>query len=450
MSSIRTRTTVRGAALRGLGGAVAVLALAAAVAFGLALVQPAAPAHAAPAPAPGGTIVFVKGYNVWIARGDGTGQRAVTTNGTYEHPYRSPTQSDAGIVAASHGNLIYRMDQSGKVLSTMDPPALMSSVSHPIDGVPVNLAISPDGKTIAYTFTSYECPVGASCGARSATGYTAADHLTPPAARGTTFFDHPSWVGNNRTLQTGGYGSQVMVHDLGKAPFHWFDDSDYAFPSTDVGNSELSRDGKWLAAVRGYGTDAYIIWYAVSGDARSGPAPAVPAYRCLVGYGENLSLTDPTWSPDSKQLLWTEPGNGIWVVRDVSHEECDVAPARLVPGGSEPSWSPAALSAPARPSAPSKPAKHTTPLKNVKKPTITGRPRVGRTLKAKPGTWRAKPASYSDRWYRGGKAIKHATKKTYTVKKADRGKKLTVRVTAKRSGYRATTITSKAVKVKKR
>jgi predicted trehalose synthase len=44
----------------------------------------------------------------------------------------------------------------------------------------VDVAISPDGSKIAYTFVSYSCPVGASCGARYATGYTAADHLTPP------------------------------------------------------------------------------------------------------------------------------------------------------------------------------------------------------------------------------------------------------------------------------
>jgi len=447
----KARTSIRAAALRGLAGAATVLALAAALAFTLALVIPGATAGAA---TPQGTIVFIKGYDVWIARGDGSGQRAVTTDGTYANPWRSPTQSDAGVVAASHGTLVYRMTQNGKVLNTIDPPALMNSVSHPVDGVPVRVAISPDGSLIAYTFVSYECPVGASCGARPVTGYTAADHLTPPERYGSTFFDQPSWVGDHRTLQTGGYLSQVMVHDLGSTPFHWFDDSDYAEPSTDIGNSELSRDGRWLAAIRSYGTDAYVIWYAVSGNARSGPRPPVPDYRCLVGFDEHLSLTDPTWSPDSKQLLWTEPGDGIWLMPDVTRAACDVAPVRLIAGGSEAHWSPAALSAPAAPSKPSKPSgqpAHGKPaLKNLKKPKVSGKPRAGKRLRTTTGSWRTKPRSYAYHWYRGAKAIKHATKKTYRLVKADRGRRLTVRVTAKRPGYQATTVRSKALKIKRR
>ena len=40
----------------------------------------------------------------------------------------------------------------------------------------------------------------------------------------------------------------------------------------------------------------------------------------------------------------------------------------------------------------------------------------------------------SYQWYRGSKKIKGATKSKYKVTRADRGKKLRVKVTAKRSG----------------
>jgi hypothetical protein len=82
-----------------------------------------------------------------------------------------------------------------------------------------------------------------------------------------------------------------------------------------------------------------------------------------------------------------------------------------------------------------------------KKPTpkITGTAKVGKKLKAKPGAWSPK-AKYTYQWYANGKAIKGATKATLTLKKAQKGKKITVKVTAKKSGYNAVTKTSKATK----
>ncbi|MGA7397144.1 MAG: hypothetical protein WBW62_06815, partial [Solirubrobacterales bacterium] len=162
-----------------------------------------------------GSIVFVKKHNVWLANADGSGQYQVTDDGTYESPWGSPSQANDGTIAASHLDRIVRLRQNGEVLNTINPPPLVNSVSHLVDGVPVDVAISPNGKLIAWSFVSYECPIGASCGARPVTGYTAADRLTDPAIHGSTFFSEPSWVGNGRTLQSGGYGSQINIHDLG-------------------------------------------------------------------------------------------------------------------------------------------------------------------------------------------------------------------------------------------
>jgi len=70
-------------------------------------------------------------------------------------------------------------------------------------------------------------------------------------------------------------------------------------------------------------------------------------------------------------------------------------------------------------------------------PTITGTTRSGYTLTADRGTWTPTP-TYSYQWYRNGAAIKGATKCTYKLTKSDKGKKITVKVTAKRSGYLTT------------
>ena len=67
-------------------------------------------------------------------------------------------------------------------------------------------------------------------------------------------------------------------------------------------------------------------------------------------------------------------------------------------------------------------------LANTELPTIVGTARVGRTLAAISGKWNLTPTSAKYVWKRGTTVV--GTGITYTVKKADRGKRLTVVVTA--------------------
>lgn len=293
-----------------------------------------------------GSIVYVKNHDVWLANADGTGEYQVTTNGTYEFPWRSPSQADDGTIAASHNDQIVRMKQNGKVLNAINPPPLKNSVSHMVDGVPVEVAISPNGKLITWSFVTYECPIGVSCGARPVTGYTAADRLTDPKKYGSTYFTDPSWIGNDRTLQSGGYGSQINIHDLGGGePVHWFDDKDWTADDTDLSDAELSPDGRRLTAVRGYGSGTHIIWFTVNGNAKSGPPPAAPRADCVTGQLEGLS--GPSWSPESDALVWEEP-DGVWL--KTNPDVCDnPQPRLLIPGASEPDWGPAKVNPGPRP-----------------------------------------------------------------------------------------------------
>src|SRR4051812_34268261 len=92
------------------------------------------------------SIVYVKDRNVWIANPDGTGNRQVTFDGREYSAYTDPTQSDDGPIWAGKGQEIVKFDQQGTVLAKWDPPAAMDSVSHGMDDVPQDLAVSPDGK----------------------------------------------------------------------------------------------------------------------------------------------------------------------------------------------------------------------------------------------------------------------------------------------------------------
>lgn len=378
-----------------------------------------------------GSLVYIKDFDVWIARGDGSRARALTKDGTRAFPYGAPSQSDAGIIVASYNKTIVRMNQQGRVLNTIDPAPLHTGASDDIDGTPIDLAISPNGTKIAYTFSQVQCSTGDPC---SATGYTQATKFSPVG--NPTYFWDPSWVSNSRTLQTGGWGSQVQLHDLGDEPVHWFDDAQmHPFPdSTDLGDTELSPDGRHLAAIRGYGDDTMMVWYDVVGSAKKGPRPPLPTLFCGI---PEAGINAPTWAPDSDSLAWAED-DGIWAKSGV--DDCSATQSLLLPGGSEPDWSPAVLSA-VDPAAES--------VRNKKRPTIAGIAAVGRTLTATVGTWTPQPSRYVVRWLRNGKAIKGATTRAHKVVRADRGQRLTVRVTASKAGYESATATSAARKVKK-
>ncbi|MET9539733.1 hypothetical protein ABZY16_19835 [Streptomyces sp. NPDC006553] len=73
--------------------------------------------------------------------------------------------------------------------------------------------------------------------------------------------------------------------------------------------------------------------------------------------------------------------------------------------------------------------------KATRAPSLTGTVKVGRTLSLNRGTWTPAPSSYAYQWYANGRAISGATRATFTLTKAQRGTRITVRVTAHRTGH---------------
>ncbi|WP_166139387.1 hypothetical protein [Nocardioides ochotonae] len=82
------------------------------------------------------------------------------------------------------------------------------------------------------------------------------------------------------------------------------------------------------------------------------------------------------------------------------------------------------------------------------RPKITGRVKVGQRLQAKPGAWGPGTVRFTYRWLRNGKPLA-ATARNYRLRPADRGTRITVRVTGRKAGYVAVTRASaKSVRVK--
>lgn len=84
------------------------------------------------------------------------------------------------------------------------------------------------------------------------------------------------------------------------------------------------------------------------------------------------------------------------------------------------------------------------PLKVTKKPVIQGTTTVGKTLTATPGVYSASDVSIAYQWLRGGVAIDGATAAKYTATGNDYKAKLSVAVTASKSGYSSVTTTTAA------
>jgi len=72
--------------------------------------------------------------------------------------------------------------------------------------------------------------------------------------------------------------------------------------------------------------------------------------------------------------------------------------------------------------------------------------KVGKKLTADPGAWGPGEVALSYQWYRAGAKIAKATSSTYKLVAADRGKKITVKVTGTKPGYTTVSKTSVATK----
>jgi hypothetical protein len=87
-----------------------------------------------------------------------------------------------------------------------------------------------------------------------------------------------------------------------------------------------------------------------------------------------------------------------------------------------------------------------TPVKHHG-PSLSGKAKVGKTLKVNPGKWSPSVVHFTYQWLLNGKVIKHATKSSFKLSKADKGKKISCRVIAHLTGYANGTATTSSEKV---
>ncbi|WP_243059371.1 hypothetical protein [Nocardioides sp. SR21] len=77
-------------------------------------------------------------------------------------------------------------------------------------------------------------------------------------------------------------------------------------------------------------------------------------------------------------------------------------------------------------------------------PRITGKARVGKTLKVVTGAWKPAPVALEIQWYAGGVALDHATGPNLRLTKALKGQRISVEVTGSKAGYSERAVMSAA------
>jgi len=181
------------------------------------------------------------------------------------------------------------------------------------------------------------------------------------------------------------------------------------------------------------GTADVVAGVVGTGDALK--ASKAPAIGGVVKVGAVVKAGAGVWSPaaDSYRYQWTADGKAVPGATGASYSVPAALRGKrlgLTVTAARAGWATGTAASVAVPVALGDAPRAT------KAPVISGTAKVGRTLNAGAGVWSPAASSYAYQWYAGGTAIPGATKASLVLKNAQRGKRITVKVVARRAGHK--------------
>ncbi|GAA3329305.1 hypothetical protein GCM10017711_40410 [Paeniglutamicibacter sulfureus] len=391
---------------------------------------------------------------------------------------------DAPYGAYDRNTSVILEDAKGNHISVGLEPFTVDDPEHPIDNVPT---ISGE-RTVGQSFAgSIEAP-----GAEVMFAWrrqTFNDFVD--VGQGAEIFAPPAWYGLNLELTAtatwpdghtlvrrdySGYLQGIEV-DLGTLAFDSQPTVGTPFKATFIPNPELPFTMPWSEIRIAYSSEQLRLadgYYVALPGSEGKPVRASLSYRLPVGYfassepeiasimapgsmhrspplisgtaavGKTLSANPGTWSgnPDGHTYQWLRNGTPIdmEVLPRYQVVSADVGKSITVQVFSY--WNhlvamPSAVSAKITPVPGSQSAGQIT---------VGGTFAVGKTVTAKPSGW-ISDSKLTYRWLREGKAITGATKPSYALSATDHGKKVSVAITATKTGYHPASRTSASASV---
>lgn len=344
--------------------AISIAAVLTAVAAGVLAAGAAAAggdgSRAADSSAGKGSILYRKSGKLWVASPNGKHKHRIPHTKGLENP----SQDNKGRIVAQRGINLYHLDRSGEQLNKPFTTPFRTNPILPAFKGPFWPEVSPNGKTIVYTysFSSDYYDPGCDCLVTYPslnTAYTRSSRPTndPASSLGLErMYSKASWIDNQRTLMTtealydfaGNALDTVVVDPLGGGADsyqHWFTEcvacSDFQnFQKSPLDEGEATRQLDKAVFVAGElgATQAgsHLFIYTLTE-----PPTALPPRYCRIA-GPSGRFTSPSWSPDGRSLAWVDD-RGIWVgqLGDLSGDSCQVNPKLVIRGGESPDWGPA-------------------------------------------------------------------------------------------------------------
>jgi PKD domain len=402
------------------------------------LAGPASVAAAVPAsvPASAGSIVYLKGGNVWIAYADGSHARQFTK---HKFNWSSPSEADNGTVVVAGGlarinaggtdssgsSELYRFQPNGTQIGGAIPTwGSYSSPSCPTFG-PNSVRVSPDASKIAYGI--WDC---------ADASYTAL--WTPATATGLKFpyqtlgqedFYEPNWITSSLFVVShagptvSDSQARWFTHKPTQADDAGVNGWNWAAMSGTGAQAVINRAGTILAVFEDDAADwangkprnvrLWLFTDEVDGSFARHCTVTLDAAQT----SRPLQLS-PSFAPNGKALFW---GNdkGVVEASTATPGNCaSVVPKVIIPGGSEPFFSAgvekAGLANPRQPGLKPVAAFADSPAKPRRGQTVTFNGAASHEPTGRITAWAWK---FGDGKTAGGARVKHAYARagTYTV-----------------------------------
>lgn len=296
----------------------------------------------APAAAAVNLVYVGSDGNVHVASPDGAVTKQVTTDGTAEDYYRSPTQGDDGTVVA-----IRKVDSSA--FAFFFNPATGEQTSNwllPSSGTGLDFApysggqISPDGGLYAYDYFHADGPFN-NYYYDFMVGFAAGPGLTDPCTINCESSSiRPRWIPGTPYVGvvSDDFSGIWLQAEGGQQP--WFGYQDHTVHGFDVrGDKAVVAIQPANAPEEGPDTLAYE-------QLASTPATPSTATTTVCTYANYAAAgSEPRISPDGSMIAW-QGAEGVYVSPAPvagAGGGCTLTPTLIAPGGTDPDWGPLEL-----------------------------------------------------------------------------------------------------------